>query len=120
MRKRFVYLKNSWWWGESTTIITGDAMAVVGLSVRNDSPGYGYVEELQVHESIREKGVGRELMQEVERLAREMGLKHLYLGARKTSFVVGWYMRMGYYVCEECTEYNPDLLFTMMKDLEEG
>lgn len=117
MRKRFVYLNSNWWWGKNVTIITSDAMATVEVGANNETPDYGYVSGLLVHESQRRKGVGRELMQEVERQARAMGMKHLYLGARKTSFVVGWYMRMGYRVCEECTEENHDLLFSMMKDL---
>lgn len=94
-------------------------MATVTLSVLDDNDdGYGYVHSLQVHESMQRKGIARELMQEVEQQARAMGLKHLYLGARKTSFVVSWYMRLGFRVCEDCTESNPALLFTMMKDLD--
>ncbi len=113
------YFKNTWWWGQSITIVRCDGKAMVSLSVFNEyTSNCGYVNELIVHESIRRKGVGRAMMQEVERQARMMGLDYIYLGARKTSFVAGWYMRLGYYVSENCTEECPELLFTMIKDLK--
>ncbi len=117
MRKLYYYLRANWYWGKSIDIIVKDCVATVCLSVRDDSPEYGYVSSLIVDELHRGKGIGRDLMAEVERQARIMGLKHLYLGARKTSFVAGWYMRLGFRVCEECMEEGTDLLFSMMKDL---
>ncbi len=115
MKKHYIYLMASWWWGKSITVNTSDAMATVTLSVL-DGEEYGCVDGLIVHESQRRKGVGREMMQEIERFARVMGLKGLYLGARKTSFVAAWYMRLGYHVCEDNTTDNRGLLFSMMKE----
>ncbi len=112
------YFKNTWWWGDGLTITSSDGKAIATLSVTNDAPYCGFVSGLMVHESVRRRGRGRAMMQEVERQARMLGLDYIHLGARKASFVVEWYMRLGYYVSENNVEECPELMFTMIKDLK--
>ncbi len=91
-----VVFENEWWWGHSTTFITTDGKATVVLSVRKDSPEWGYISSFMVHDSVRRQGIGTALMKETEERARQKGLKYLYLQADKSKFVKEWYERLGF------------------------
>lgn len=100
----YIIHENLWWWGKSYYIITDDAKAMVGLSINEDHPKDGYVHSLIVLESERQKGLGNQLLQKVESIARELNLDQIYLQARKGTFVVDWYRRHGFEIYDE----NPE------------
>lgn len=100
----YIIHENLWWWGKGYYIITDDAKAMVGLSINEDHPKDGYVHSLIVLESERQKGLGNQLLQKVESIARELDLDQIYLQARKGTFVVDWYRRHGFEIYDE----NPE------------
>ncbi|MGO4573589.1 GNAT family N-acetyltransferase [Microvirga sp. 2TAF3] len=66
----------------------GVVIAAMGYSIDQDAAyvtddvrRHGTVTDLIVHEDWRGRGVGQLLLQEAERLTREVGLKRLFIGA---------------------------------------
>ena len=110
--------ENLWWWGKSYYIITDDAKAMVGLSINEDHPKDGYVHSLIVLESERQKGLGNQLLQKVESIARELNLDQIYLQARKGTFVVDWYRRHGFEIYDENPEESEGQTVGMNKWLK--
>lgn len=114
----YIIHENLWWWGKSYYIITDDAKAMVGLSINEDHPKDGYVHSLIVLESERQKGLGNQLLQKVESIARELNLDQIYLQARKGTFVVDWYRRHGFEIYDENPEESEGQTVGMNKWLK--
>lgn len=114
----YIIHENLWWWGKSYYIITNDGKAMVGLSINEDHPKDGYVHSLIVLESERQKGLGNQLLQKVESIARELDLDQIYLQARKGTFVVDWYRRHGFEIYDENPEDGGGQVVAMNKWLK--
>ena len=111
----YVIHKNLWWWGKSYHFVTTDGKAMVCLAVEDDRPDCGCIQSLMVHESIREQGKGTELVRLAEDYAEQLGLEQVYLCARKHTFLVDWYRRLGYKVYDDNPEYSKGKTVAMNK-----
>lgn len=109
--------ENLWWWGKSFTIIVEGGRGMVMLSIENERTDAGAITSLQVLEEERQKGVGTQLMKRVERVAREQGLEQIYLSARKGTFLVPWYRKLGFEIYDENPEGQQGFTVSMNKKL---
>lgn len=62
-------------------------------------PGTVKLRQMAVLDGLQGKGIGRALMSFAENVARDAGYKKLTMHARKTA--VGFYEKLGYYVCSD-------------------
>lgn len=88
----------SWYWGESTTIVKDDGTATVCVKFDKKSfPKAGYICDLSVLESERKKGIGNGMMQLAiaECRAKNMNFARLYVDA-KNIWLKEWYERLGF------------------------
>lgn len=72
----------------------GEKLAGVLILTKADSDSVR-MRQVGVDEAEQGKGVGRQLVTFAEQLARERGISHVHLNARKTA--VGFYERLGYH-----------------------
>ena len=110
----FKYHKNEWWWGHSITIVTEDGSGYVNLQQENGIEDEMCISNLSVLEEQRHKGIGTALLAEAERVAKDYGMKRIYLSAEKGSFVVDWYERIGY----TKDKYRNKHLYRLTKELK--
>lgn len=93
----FVVHKNIWTWGESNIIISDDAFGTVTVQFFNDEPNSAYITSLSVYSNARNKGLGKLLLHEAEKMAKERpGIDEITICCDKNSFVYDWYIREGY------------------------
>ena len=97
----YIIHENLWWWGKSYVFVTADGKALVTLSIEDERTDCGFVHSLMVLESERQKGIGTQLLKTVESKARQIGLQQIYLEARKGTFVIDWYRRLGFEIYDE-------------------
>jgi len=76
-----------------------DGESIGTARLREVEPGTGKVERVAVRASHRETGVGRELMERIERIAADRGLDRLQLHSQTR--VEGFYERLGYETVSE-------------------
>lgn len=67
----------------------------------NDDPSSIYLSNVYVSENERGKGLGNQILQMAEKIAREMGRDEIYLKVKTGSFAHKWYSRHGY------TDFEP-------------
>ena len=79
----------------SMGVVARDGEAVVGAAAVEPFGSAGLLRSVVVAEPLRGTGVGRELVAAAEDLARERGLRDLYL---LTETAAGWFPRLGYAV----------------------
>jgi len=79
----------------SMGVVARDGEAVVGAAAVEPFGSAGLLRSVVVAEPLRGTGVGRELVAAAEDLARERGLRDLYL---LTETAGGWFPRLGYAV----------------------
>ena len=76
--------------------------------------GWLYVDDLWLHERLRGRGFGRELMRQVEEVARQRGCKYAYL--KTFDFQArGFYEKLGYRVVGQLDDYPPGSIFYWMR-----
>ena len=76
--------------------------------------GWLYVDDLWLHERLRGRGLGRELMRQVEEAARQRGCKYAYL--KTFDFQArGFYEKLGYRVVGQLDDYPPGRIFYWMR-----
>ncbi len=109
--------ENLWWWGKSFTIIVKGGRGTVTLSIDNDRTDAGAIISLQVLEEERQNGIGAMLMKLVEELARKRGLEQIYLCARKGTFLIPWYRKLGFEIYDEDPEGQQGFTVSMNKML---
>lgn len=73
---------------------------IVGVIIVRDDPYskglYIVVEELVVNKLMQGKGVGRLLVEEIEKIAHKKGVHTIYLYTHKNSTAIKFYKRLGY------------------------
>jgi predicted GNAT family N-acyltransferase len=78
-----------------TLFAAHDGKALVAVvMLRPDSPDSVKLRQMAVSENMRGQGIGEQLLAAFEAYARELGVRHIGLAARKTA--VGFYERQGY------------------------
>ena len=118
--KEIILHENIWWWGKSYTFITSDGRAMVKLSLDDEIPRAGYINSLMVFETDRQQGIGTALMKEVEAFARKLDLGSIYLDARKGTFLIDWYRRLGFSIYNDNCEHTKGNCVAMCKWLKEA
>ena len=71
---------------------------VVGLLDLVISHGVGKIKDIIVDQTLQRHGIGRELMQEAERLSRKSGAHRMYLDTGKDWHATRFYESLGYEV----------------------
>ena len=92
----FVVHKNIWTWGNSNIVITSDGTGTCTVQFFEDEPEIAYITGLSVHESVRKQGIGKQLLHECEKIAKENKKKILKIHCDKNTFVYDWYIREGF------------------------
>lgn len=77
----------------STGVVARDGKAVVGAAAVEPFGAAGLLRSVVVAEPLRGTGLGRQLVAAAEDLARERGIRELYLLTETAS---GWFPRLGY------------------------
>jgi ribosomal protein S18 acetylase RimI-like enzyme len=87
---------------------------LVGGLVAQTYWGWLYIDDLWVHERLRERSFGRELMRKVEIQARREGCQKAYL--KTFDFQArGFYEKLGYRVVGQLDDYPPGQIFYWMR-----
>lgn len=79
----------------STGVVARDGEAVVGAAAVEPYGEAGLLRSVVVAEPLRGTGLGQSLVAAAEALAREQGIRELYL---LTETAAGWFPRLGYEV----------------------
>ena len=97
---RFIYHIAKESWGFEVLIMgkTGNAFARVYWYYDDDTTVY--LNWLSVSAESRKQGIGTELQNIREEIAKKLGAKHTYLQAENESWMHEWYKRRGYQDCE--------------------
>lgn len=104
---------NRWWWGCTFTLIAGDGLGIVEVQFDDDYPTTAFIKGLSVLESERQKGLGKELLDQCVILALREQKQFLQLSVdRKKVWLVKWYKRFGF-----ITIMTDEHEFTMLKVL---
>ena len=73
-----------------------------------------YVDDLWLQDRLRGKGLGREMMRQVENLARQRGIQKAFL--KTFDFQArGFYEKLGYRVVGQLDDYPPGQIFYWMR-----
>ena len=92
----YVKHENTWPWGRSIYIILSDGTGLVMVQLYDDEPEVGYINNLSVYINNRRKGIGKFLLHEAEKIAKENNISKIKLHCEKNSFAKDWYIREGY------------------------
>lgn len=92
----YVIYENDWWWGHSTTFVADDGKSMIELSVAEDTPDFGWLRCLMVHDSVQRKGRASEIMKFAEDEARLRDISCLGLAVNKSEWKKDWYLRLGF------------------------
>lgn len=92
----YVKHENIWSWGRSIYIILSDGTGLVMIQFYDDDPNSAYINNLSVYINSRRKGIGKFLLHEAERIAKENNVNTIRLHCEKNSFTKDWYIREGY------------------------
>lgn len=117
---KYIIHENLWWWGKSYVFVASDGKALVTLAIEDERPDAGFIHSLMVLESERQKGIGTMLVMTCEHMARRIGLKQIYLDARKGTFVIDWYRKLGFEIYEENPEHSKGNTVCMNKVFTEN
>lgn len=87
--------RNSWFWGNCSTIVAADGFGLCRLSVEyNDN--IAYLSDVIVYPDHQGQGIGNMLLEAAESEARRMGAIEIHLWTIPGSWMIGWYGRHGY------------------------
>jgi GNAT superfamily N-acetyltransferase len=115
MRKDHFVHQNTWWWGQTHTVVRRNGHGLVNVSVHNDIPGVATIHGLSVTEDYRKIGIGYSLLYWAEQEAKSMGATEVELCAERGSWIEDWYVRCGYKKTGECEDWNGDVLTKELK-----
>lgn len=95
---------------DSTSIIIASmsGIFIFRLSIYNSTPSTMFVSEIAVSEKHRESGYGKLILNFINNIAIELGIKIISLVVSKDTFMQAWYNRNGYvdyFVHESDTKY---------------
>jgi len=88
-----VKYNNVWPWGRETALIADNGKAMVFVALLEE---FAYIHDLVVHDSVRGRGLGNQLLEKAEREARIHLYDEVRLTAEKGSAAEAWYRRHGY------------------------
>lgn len=113
-KPEYVYHNAHWHWGDTIKIITNDGRGTIRVSFDKEWPCAATIDSFSVVETARNKGIGKQLLEQAEQAAKDYDthIKYVLLDAEKNSWVVDWYKRCGYEVIKETDNY-----YTMEKTL---
>ena len=96
--------------------VARDAEAVIGFGAIVAAPPFGEIKRMYVDEAARGRGVGRRILAEIERRARELRLTHLRLetGVRQPE-AISLYAAHGFREIGPFGDYRPDPLSLFME-----
>ena len=95
MSNFIIHIKSEYW-GQSIFLMEKEGKAFARIYRYNDDTSAIYLENLSVDEDCRRQGIGRELCNIHERIAKEYCAKTLCLSVVKDSWMHEWYIRRGY------------------------
>jgi len=79
--------------------------------------GWLRIELLWLHEDIRGRGIGSQLLRQAEAIAREHDCQYVYTQVWETA--LGFYLKRGYHRAGELVDYPPGhTYFTLRKELQ--
>ena len=97
MKHKIVEHFNKWWWGNTFTLIAGEGLGIVEVQLDDNYPSIAFVKGLSVLESERQKGLGKELLDQCVILALREQKQFLQLSVNKeNNWLVRWYKRLGF------------------------
>jgi GNAT superfamily N-acetyltransferase len=101
-------------WGFSISVMLKNNWKASGkLYWYTDTTNEIYLEDLYVHESLRQKGIGTELIKTLEKIGISLGAGISYLWVEENSWLYSWYSKLGY----EYFKDHEDSGFVWMKKL---
>lgn len=103
-------------WGESWNVVMHDGLALGNLQVDDEDPAAGCIYNISVHETAREQGYGKEMLNYLENMAKKFNFGEVYLSVRKNSWAYYWYCRCGYKE-DEIRNYNEDPFYIILNKI---
>lgn len=113
MNNNIIIHHNTHIWGESYNVVMHDGYVLGSLQIDNEEPKAGCIYNISVYESKRELGYGREMLDYLELLAKNLNLSEVYLNVEKHSWAYYWYCRSGYKE-DELRNYNVDPFYIIL------
>ena len=104
---KFVIHSNKVSWGHVWHIITSNGVGHVALELDNDDLDTMYLYSLSVYQDSRNKGIGKKLMNEAEKIAIENNVYKIKLDIDKPKkqWLYDFYVHLGYEDYKEDDEY---------------
>lgn len=103
---KFVIHKNKAIWGTVWHIITNDGVGHICVSIENDVEGTIFLSGLSVVSNARNKGIGKKLISEAEKIGIENNKERCRLDVEKTkTWLYDFYTKLGYELWDEDSEY---------------
>jgi N-acetylglutamate synthase-like GNAT family acetyltransferase len=97
---RFIYHMTKESWGFEVLIMEKEGDAFARAYWYHDDNDGMYLNWLTVSMELRKQGIGTELQNIREEIAKKLGAKYTYLQAENGSWMREWYKRRGYKDCE--------------------
>ena len=104
--------ENVWHYGNAATIVLAEGKALCHVSVDKEKPNEAFLSNLIVHETVRNQGLGNQLLAEAEKYAKEHGLSTMFLQTYTDAWCYEWYRRHGYEIFK--AKYN-NMIYLMKK-----
>lgn len=112
--ENYTYHRDKWWWGETLVLVARDGLSTVEIQYDDNYPSIAFIKGLSVYQSVRQKGIGTELLKLCEEIAKDEGYKFTQLTANKEQdWLVEWYKSSGYQIIMKDKHE-----FTMLKALD--
>jgi ribosomal protein S18 acetylase RimI-like enzyme len=105
------------WNPAERTLVAYDKNRIVGAMEFYIAAGVAYPSTLVVAQAHRKEGIGRELMNEIERIAKEKGAHKIYLETGKSWSAVRFYKKLGYQVTAELPNHFFHVNFLLLTKL---
>jgi N-acetylglutamate synthase-like GNAT family acetyltransferase len=87
-------------------MLTEKGKPIAACRLQTDASGVGKIERVSVIREQQKKGYGRQLIQETEKWAEELGMSRLVITSRET--VTQFYQKLGYTIREDIDLNQPD------------
>lgn len=102
-KNKIILHRNNWYWGSSTDIVRGDGKAFVCVKFDKDSfPKTGYICDLSVFVTERNKGYGKEMMSYAIGECKKSGMLFARLHVDKNNvWLREWYERLGFKILSQ-------------------
>lgn len=91
----FVVHKSDWEWGKQVTIISTDGLAYLRFHIEQSSPTLAHFTIVEVHPSVRGRGIMKEIWFYAENLAKDLGCTSIIGYSNHLKFIHKWYIKHG-------------------------